>query len=82
MAASITMGKEDPESKAQISEEEYAATYSEKAPVSDFKAGAIEAENAEHAQGVLDAVKAYPMAAFWAFVMWVAPKVCDVAILR
>jgi len=63
------MGKEDPESKPQISEEEYAATYSEKAPVSDFKAGAIEAENAEHAMGVIDAVKAYPMATFWAFVM-------------
>jgi hypothetical protein len=29
----------------------------------------IEAENVEHDMGVLDAVKAYPMAATWAFVM-------------
>lgn len=33
------------------------------------KAGAIEAENAEHEMGVLDAVRAYPMATWWAFVM-------------
>ena len=33
------------------------------------RAGAIEAENAEHKMGVIDAVKAYPAASFWAFVM-------------
>lgn len=33
------------------------------------KAGAIEAENAEHNMGVLQAVRAYPMASLWAFVM-------------
>jgi SP family general alpha glucoside:H+ symporter-like MFS transporter len=33
------------------------------------KAGAIEAENAEHEMGVLEAVKAYPMATLWAFIM-------------
>ncbi|KAH8595638.1 alpha-glucosides permease MPH2/3 [Bisporella sp. PMI_857] len=33
------------------------------------KAGAIEAENAEHNMGVLEAVRAYPLATFWAFVM-------------
>ncbi|KEY74987.1 hypothetical protein S7711_01333 [Stachybotrys chartarum IBT 7711] len=33
------------------------------------KAGAIEAEAAEHNMGVLEAVKQYPMATFWAFVM-------------
>ena len=33
------------------------------------RAGAIEAENAEHNMGVIDAVKAYPAASFWAFVM-------------
>jgi hypothetical protein len=33
------------------------------------KAAAVEAENAEHAMGVIDAVKAYPMAATWAVVM-------------
>jgi SP family general alpha glucoside:H+ symporter-like MFS transporter len=33
------------------------------------KAGAIEAENAEHNMGVLEAVRQYPMATWWAFVM-------------
>jgi SP family general alpha glucoside:H+ symporter-like MFS transporter len=33
------------------------------------RAGAIEAENAEHNMGVWEAVKAYPMASFWAFIM-------------
>ncbi|KAK8844854.1 hypothetical protein IAR55_006704 [Kwoniella newhampshirensis] len=33
------------------------------------KADAIEAENAEHSMTVLQAVKAYPWACFWAFVM-------------
>lgn len=45
------------------------AIYSEKANVSDLKADAIMAENAEHNMGVWEAVKAYPMASFWAFVM-------------
>lgn len=34
-----------------------------------MKADAIEAENAEHNMTVLQAVRAYPMASFWAFVM-------------
>jgi SP family general alpha glucoside:H+ symporter-like MFS transporter len=33
------------------------------------RAGAIDAENIEHNMGVIDAVKAYPAASFWAFVM-------------
>jgi len=33
------------------------------------RAGAIEAENAEHNMGVWEAVKAYPMASTWAFIM-------------
>lgn len=41
----------------------------EKARMADYKADAVEAENAEHNMGVLDAVRAYPMASFWAFVM-------------
>lgn len=41
----------------------------EKAKIADYKADAIEAENAEHNMGVLEAVKAYPMASFWAFIM-------------
>lgn len=43
--------------------------YDEKSGVNAFKAGAIEAENAEHNMTVLEAVRAYPMASFWAFVM-------------
>jgi len=39
------------------------------AKFADYKADAVEAENEEHNMGVLDAVKAYPMASFWAFVM-------------
>jgi SP family general alpha glucoside:H+ symporter-like MFS transporter len=33
------------------------------------KQDAIEAENAEHNMGVLEAVRAYPMASLWAFIM-------------
>lgn len=33
------------------------------------RAGAIEAEEAEHSMTVLQAVKAYPAASWWAFVM-------------
>ena len=33
------------------------------------RAGAIDAENAEHIMGVLEAVRAYPAASWWAFVM-------------
>ena len=33
------------------------------------RAGAIEAEQLEHRMGVLEAVKAYPAASWWAFVM-------------
>ncbi|KAK5080717.1 hypothetical protein LTR05_008421 [Lithohypha guttulata] len=48
---------------------EQPTVYAKKAGVADYKADAIEAENAEHAMTVLEAVKAYPMASFWAFVM-------------
>jgi SP family general alpha glucoside:H+ symporter-like MFS transporter len=41
----------------------------EKATAAMNKAGAVEAENAEHNMGVLQSVQAYPMAALWAFVM-------------
>ena len=41
----------------------------EKAGIADYKADAVEAENVEHNMGVLEAVRAYPMASFWAFVM-------------
>ena len=45
------------------------SVYAEKADVDDFKAGAIEAENEEHNMTVMEAVRAYPMASFWAFIM-------------
>jgi SP family general alpha glucoside:H+ symporter-like MFS transporter len=41
----------------------------EKSTAAMQKAGAVEAENAEHNMGVLEAVQAYPMAALWAFIM-------------
>lgn len=56
----------DEKALAQV---DHVANLDEKAHVADYKADAIEAENAEHQMGVLDAVKAYPMASFWAFVM-------------
>lgn len=49
------------ENKPDVIEQEKAAR--------DFKADAIEAENAENAMTVMQAVRAYPMACFWAFVM-------------
>lgn len=33
------------------------------------RAGAIEAEQTEHKMGVLEAVRAYPAASWWAFLM-------------
>jgi SP family general alpha glucoside:H+ symporter-like MFS transporter len=41
----------------------------EKAKLADYKADAIDAENVEHNMGVLEAVRAYPMASLWAFIM-------------
>ena len=52
-----------------FSQGNHAYDLDEKAHVADYKADAVEAENAEHNMGVLDAVRAYPMASFWAFVM-------------
>ncbi|KFX87731.1 hypothetical protein O988_09314 [Pseudogymnoascus sp. VKM F-3808] len=46
-----------------------ASNLDEKAIAADYKADAVEAENAEHNMGVLEAMQAYPMASFWAFVM-------------
>ena len=45
---------------------EHVSEYKEEANV---KADAMEAENAEANMTVLQAVKAYPMACFWAFIM-------------
>ena len=49
--------------------EGHTAVYSQKADMADFKNEAIDAENAEHNMTVIQAVKQYPMATFWAFVM-------------
>ncbi|RDW83515.1 hypothetical protein BP5796_05006 [Coleophoma crateriformis] len=57
---------DDPEVAAQV---ENVYDLDEKAKAADYKADAVEAENAEHNMGVLEAVRAYPMASFWAFVM-------------
>ena len=48
---------------------DHAFDLDEKADLKDYKADAVEAENAEHNMTVLEAVRAYPMASFWAFVM-------------
>lgn len=48
---------------------EHDAIYAEKDDAAAYKAGAIEAENVEHNMTVMEAVRAYPMASFWAFVM-------------
>lgn len=40
-----------------------------KSDEANFRADAMEAENAEHNMTVLQAVKAYPMACLWAFIM-------------
>jgi SP family general alpha glucoside:H+ symporter-like MFS transporter len=48
---------------------DHSADLDEKAKLSAYKADAIEAENAELNMGVWEAVKLYPMATFWAFVM-------------
>ncbi|KAI8946283.1 general substrate transporter [Xylaria longipes] len=62
---------DDAEIKAErgVSQDEHVYDLDEKAKVADYKADAVEAENAEHNMGVWEAVKAYPMATFWAFVM-------------
>ena len=57
------------EATGGISPAEHAYDLDEKAKIADYKADAVEAENAEYNMGVLEAVRAYPMASFWAFVM-------------
>jgi SP family general alpha glucoside:H+ symporter-like MFS transporter len=54
--------------KATFTEVENAA-FAEKATAAEYRAGAIAAENVEHSMTVIEAVKAYPMASFWAFIM-------------
>ena len=61
---------QDPEKSHHVERSDsHDVDYDEKAGIADFKADAIEAENAEHNMTVLQAVRAYPMASLWAFVM-------------
>jgi SP family general alpha glucoside:H+ symporter-like MFS transporter len=59
----------DIQNEKGISRVEDSSALDEKALAQQNKNAAIDAENAEHNMGVMDAIKAYPMAAFWAFVM-------------
>jgi SP family general alpha glucoside:H+ symporter-like MFS transporter len=52
-----------------ISHVDDSAALDEKAQAALFKTAAMDAETAEHDMGVLQAVRAYPMAALWAFIM-------------
>jgi SP family general alpha glucoside:H+ symporter-like MFS transporter len=63
------MAYDDMEAKAHDVQVEHAYDSDEKSRARDERAGAIEAENVELRMGVLAAVRAYPMATFWAFVV-------------
>jgi SP family general alpha glucoside:H+ symporter-like MFS transporter len=59
----------DVETKGHQTQVEDIYESDEKTRYADMKADAVEAENAEHSLGVISAVKAYPMAATWAFII-------------
>lgn len=59
--------RDDPEVQAHKSSVEHVYDTNEK--VTYDRTGAIDAENNEHRMGVWEAVKAYPSASWWAFVM-------------
>ena len=69
MADHVTPYGDSPITEKGIAAQVEDTTMDEKALKAHNKAAAVEAENAEHDMGVMDAVKAYPMAATWAFVM-------------
>lgn len=60
---------DSPEVEAAAIQLEHGAVLDKEAKFSEYKADAVEAENAEHNMGVWEAVKEYPMASFWAFIM-------------
>lgn len=59
----------DIEAKRPADHVEHSYDLDKSAKLVDYKADAIEAENEEFRMGVLEAVRAYPMASFWAFIM-------------
>jgi len=61
--------EDSPHVEEKISKGPDSTHYDEKPEISAMKQGAMDAENAEHNMGVIEAVKLYPMAAFWAFTM-------------
>ncbi|KAK2055189.1 alpha glucoside transporter [Colletotrichum caudatum] len=66
---SKTLGEDPAKVESYTADVNHVADVDEKAKAADFKADAIEAEQAEHNMGVLEAVKLYPMASLWAFIM-------------
>ncbi|KAJ7092798.1 putative maltose porter [Mycena belliarum] len=62
------MSAEDVKEKGQVEHGELVDLKAD-AKLADYKADAMEAELAEHTMTVMEAVRAYPMACFWAFVM-------------
>lgn len=71
----MTMHEVAPEAKTSAHDidtekiERHGSVYAAEVKASDFKMDAIEAEKLEHQMGVLQAVRMYPMATFWAVVM-------------
>lgn len=66
MSTAVEKTPDGVKSESQI---EHGYDLDKNAKVSDYKADAIDAESAEAKLGVLEAVRAYPMASLWAFVM-------------
>lgn len=62
-------GTPDVEAAADSPQVEHVYDLDEKADIAKYKDDAIVAENQEHDMGVLAAVRAYPAATFWAFIM-------------
>lgn len=62
-------GASEVEAVGHLKNEDHAMDLDKSAHMKDYKNDAVAAEDAEHNMGVLEAMKAYPMASFWAFVM-------------
>jgi MFS transporter, SP family, general alpha glucoside:H+ symporter len=67
------------EVEAQRVSSEHVYDVSDKSGAVYNKAGAIEAENEEHNMTVLEAVRAYPMATLWAFIMSCTIVSCSIS---